>query len=150
MITIPGGKRVMNHFRKISHQSLAGFLMIWMSGFIFLFCCEMAAAGTLEGEFCPLSKAQSHCDKSVSDNDAQVISNQSDGLSPDCCAFLPVFFDKTRKIEKAQQAAPVSSKLIVDRPHFTIVSDNRAISANYRAATLPQNNLHIRNCILRI
>jgi len=109
MITIPGGKRVMNHFRKISHQSLAGFLMIWMSGFIFLFCCEMAAAGTLEGEFCPLSKAQSHCDKSVSDSDAHVISNQFDGLSGDCCAFLPVFSikrERSRKLNRPRRFLP--------------------------------------------
>jgi len=124
--------------------------MIWLTGVVFLFCCEMAAAEPLAGEFCPLSKAQSHCDKSASDNDADVISDRSDGLSTDCCAFLPVVFDKTRKIEKAQQTAPITSKLIVDRPRFTIVTDSREFSPNYRAALLPQNNLYIRNCIFRI
>lgn len=139
----------MKHFRKISHKSLAGFLMIWLSGIVFLFCCEMAAAQSLESEFCPLSKTQSHCDKAA-DNNLNTLSDQPAGSSTGCCAFLPAVFDKTRKIEKAQQPVMADYKLFVNRPRFILANDNREIPANYRATVLSQNNLHIRNCILRI
>ena len=140
----------MKHFRKISHRSLAGFLMIWLSGAVFLFCCEMAAAERLEEEFCPLSKAHSHCDKNAAVTDSNAFSGRSADFSFDCCAFLPIVFEKTRTIEKVPQAAPITPKLKIERHYLSNLDTPFEISSNYHSTVLPRNDLFLRNCYFRL
>jgi hypothetical protein len=88
-------------YRNILHRSLAGFMAFWLSGVVFLFCCpEMATAA--EPDSCPLMKMSSHCDKASQ----QTASDSFEGVRPacfECCAFLPIVFDKSRKIDIVQK-----------------------------------------------
>ena len=83
----------------------------WLSGIIFLFCCEKIRAQG-EKEFCPLQKLSEHCDRSINKEADLVGPVAADRI--DCCAFLPLLFNKSRKLETAQTVpAPTAVKVIV-------------------------------------
>ncbi len=130
-------------------KTIAAFMVFWLSGVLFLFCC-----GTMQAqnkEFCPLAaKGQSHCDKAKGTSAAPVVSKQTGDQNLDCCGFLPAVFDKTRKIEKTEQTAPPVAKIKVDAPRFLPVENNFEAATNYRAAILNQNKIFIKNCVFRI
>ena len=96
---------------------MAGFMAVWLSGFVFLFCCQEMKAVAAD-ESCPLVKAGSHCDKAqqTSTNDA------IEALRPacfDCCGFLPIVFDKSRKVDTVQkQIATPADNLAVAKFEF--------------------------------
>ena len=128
---------------------LAAFMVFWLSGVLFFFCCGTMKAQT--AEFCPLAaKGQSHCDKAKKTSGAPVVSKQTGDSNLDCCGFLPAVFDKTRKIEKTQQAAPPVAKIKVDSPGFLLVENDFEAATNYRAAIFKQNKIFIKNCVFRI
>lgn len=123
-------------------------MVIWLSGFLFLFCCDMPDMQAKE--FCPLEKAKSHCDKAKAENDSPLVSKGSVDHSLDCCGFMPAVFDKTRKIEKGQQLTQPVDKVKVDLPKFVFIKNDFAASANYRRQEFSQNKIFIKNCIFRI
>jgi hypothetical protein len=88
--------------RNILQRSLAGFMAVWLSGVVFLFCCpEMKAAAA--ADFCPMMQMSSHCDHAAKQEPAN---DSVEGVRPacfECCAFLPVVFDKSRKIDVVQK-----------------------------------------------
>jgi hypothetical protein len=136
--------------KKHTTKTIAAFMVFWLSGVLFLFCCGTMQAQ--DAEFCPLAaKGQSHCDKAAKKDDRKPsVSKQTDNLNFDCCGFLPAVFDKTRKIEKTQQTAPPVAKIKVDSPRFSLVENDFQAAANYRAAVLNQNKIFIKNCVFRI
>jgi len=140
----------MMHFRKVSQISLAGFLMIWLSGVVFLFCCTAINAQAADAEFCPLSKSASHCDKSEPADDSTAFSGKSEKNASECCAFLPVVFDKARKIEKAQQAIIIAQRVVIERLYKTNYNLQRENSVNYRSIQFPRSDTFLKNCIFRI
>jgi hypothetical protein len=137
---------------KSATKPIAAFMVFWLSGVLFLFCCGTMQAQARGAEFCPLAaKGQSHCNKAKSGNaDLPNFSKQSDNLNFDCCGFLPAVFDKTRKIEKNQQIALPVAKVKVDSPKLFLVKHDFETVANYRPLVLNQNKIFIKNCIFRI
>ena len=127
---------------------ISSLLVVWLSGFVFLFCC-----GTMEvqakGEFCPLAKAKSHCDKAKND-DSAILLEQSGNETFDCCGFLPAVFDKTRKVEKNQQPANIINRVKVDRPQFFLVKSEYETHGIYHPPFLNQEKTFIVNCVFRI
>jgi hypothetical protein len=101
--------------KKTAHKAIAGFMALWLSGIIFLLCCEKLNAKQAEAEFCPLAKMSGHCDKTESG--APVIEAVADA-SVECCAFLPVVFDKARKIEQTQTHAAITPTPAATKFHF--------------------------------
>ena len=104
--------------RHILRNSLAGFMAVWLSGVLFLFCCpEMKAA--VEADSCPLMKMSSHCDHAAKQETAN---DSVEGVKPacfECCAFLPVVFDKSRKIDVVQkQIMAPAEELVVKKFEF--------------------------------
>ena len=136
--------------KKHTTKTIAAFMVFWLSGVLFLFCCGTMQAQ--DAEFCPLAaKGQSHCDKAAKKTSgAPVFSKQTGNLNFDCCGFLPAVFDKTRKIEKTQQTAPPVAKVKVDSPRFLLVKNAFQVARNYRAAVFKQNKIFIKNCVFRI
>ena len=110
----------------------------------------MPKAQAAEGEFCPLNKGQNHCNKAKSNNDSPTISKQSNNQKFDCCGFLPVVFDKARKIEKIQKAAQAASIIKVDLPRFSFVGNDFEIPEIYHSPVLHQDKIFIKNCVFRI
>jgi hypothetical protein len=90
---------------KLAHKGLAGFLALWISGIIFLLCCEITKAQAASMDNCPLSRMRSHCDKTKKNLASRILSNQRDTREIDCCGFIPAVFDKARKIQKIEQVA---------------------------------------------
>jgi hypothetical protein len=139
----------MKHFGKLSHKSLAGFLMIWLSGVVFLLCCAEMSGKTADKEFCPLEKMSAHCDR-AENKDSQVVTNQTDEQGVDCCAFLPVFFDKTRTIETSQPASTAAPATVVEKPSPILPQANFVPTISYRSTILLRNNTFLKNRTFRI
>lgn len=129
-------------------KTLAGFMVIWLSGFLFLFCCDMPEMQAKE--FCPLGKAKSHCDKAKAENASPLVSKETADHGLDCCGFMPAVFDKTRKVEKNRQPAQPVDKVKVDLPKFVFIKNDFGASAKYRPQEFSQNKIFIKNCIFRI
>ena len=137
--------------RQNPQKIISSLLIIWLSGFVFLFCC-----GTMEvqakGEFCPLAKAKSHCDKSEKSktDDSAILLKQSENEKYDCCGFLSAVFDKARKIESNSQTAIITDKVKVERPQFSLIANSFEIAGIYYAPSYSQGKIFIKNCVFRI
>ena len=128
---------------------LAGFLAVWLSGVAFLICCPTVAANPDEA-FCPLAKMGGHCNKAKNEGSPSLKSEYTNDCGLGGCAYLPIVFDKSRKVEKAKkQTAPVAVPV---RVNF--------VPQRARKASPPQtisfariafdNRILARHCILRI
>lgn len=97
-----------------ARRALAATMAVWLSGLVFLFCCEKLYAKTAPASKCPLERLSKHCDKTNKKDLVRVTSESSDRGCENCCVFLPAVFDKARKIESAQnqQAVPAKSPTI--------------------------------------
>jgi hypothetical protein len=133
---------------KPAKNVLAAFMILWLSGFLFLFCPQMPAMTAKE--FCPLAKGKSHCDKAKAENDSPLVSNETGTYSLDCCGFLPAVFDKTRKLEKSRQIEKIVDKIKIDLPKFFSAENDFAVSINYHPRVSRQSKIFIQNCVFRI
>ena len=125
-------------------------MSVWLSGIVFLFCCETMNAATSEADSCPLAKMSAHCDKTEKANTASVLvaGTQSDRV--DCCGFLPAVFDKNRKLERDQKLSAPTPQLIAVQfdPPKTFDCTPR-LAAVYSHVSY-QKDLSIKNCVFRI
>jgi len=130
--------------------SLAGFMSVWLSGVVFLLCCEKMSAAMSEADSCPLAKMSAHCDKTEKTNAASVLvaGTQSDRV--DCCGFLPAVFDKNRKLERDQkQSAPTPQVVAVQFDPPKIFDYTPRLAAIYLRVSY-QKDLSLKNCVFRI
>lgn len=102
-------------------KSVAGFMALWLSGAVFLFCCYANSAATHLTEFCPMQTASHHCDGRMQQNDASTAVSRLQGVCFDCCGYLPAVFDKARKVDQsapvtAPERVAVTPRLITPRP----------------------------------
>jgi len=134
--------------RQNPQKFVSSLLIVWLSGFVLLFCCGMMEVQA-KTEFCPLAKAKSHCDKSKTDDSATSL-NLSENETFDCCGFLPAVFDKARKIEKDPQTANIADKVKVERLRFSPVANSFEIAGIYRSPIYDREKIFIRNCVFRI
>ncbi len=142
---------LMATFRKILHRSLAGFMAAWLSGIVFLFCCpDMKAA--VEADSCPLMKmSSSHCDKAATQKNTN---DAIEGIKPacfDCCAFLPVVFDKSRKIDVVQkQIVTPSEKVVASKFDFPVISAASFFAAAFKQRVPDRRGTYLVNGVFRI
>ncbi|MGH9819290.1 MAG: hypothetical protein ACRD43_03900 [Pyrinomonadaceae bacterium] len=130
--------------------SFAGFLAVWLSGVVFLFCCEKINARTSESDFCPLAGMSDDCPMAKPQNaNAAVIETTEDECN-ECCDFLPVVFDKSRKVDQNQKALAAPSNIVVVQ--FTpqsVIHTTIENGARYtRVAS--SNKIFVINCVFRI
>lgn len=129
---------------KLIRKPLAAFMSIWLSGLVFLLCCTTLNAKA--PAHCPLEKS-GHCKKGAS---APQFSEASHG-SMDCCSFLPVLFDKARKVETSERAAtPAIAEAIVPARRIFVFSTARIEPIVFRDVGKPPAKLFIRNRVFRI
>jgi hypothetical protein len=142
----------MKQFRKKSRKVLAGFLTVWLSGVALLLFCNMPAMGA-DGSSCPLAKASKashgHCDRTKNSKDAQLVSNRTPQAF-DCCAFIPGFFDKSRKVERDVQSDQPTEK--VSRLGFTFASVVKVLhrESAYTSFRPIHDRIFIQNHVFRI
>jgi hypothetical protein len=140
----------MASMRNILQRSTAGFMAVWLSGAVFLLCCpEMKAAAPADS--CPLAKMSSHCDHAAK----QETGNDSvEGVRPacfECCAFLPIVFDKSRKIDVVQkQIVAPSQELVVKRFEFPLVSVKRLPPVIVQRNVPDRHGTYLVNGVFRI
>jgi hypothetical protein len=131
-------------------QIISGSLIIWLSGIVFLFCCEMPKAQASNAESCPLAK-KNHCSKQ---SDVETISGfasfQPERQTIDCCRFLPLVFDKARKIEKIQKAETAQTVVKVFQPAFSTANHSFPAPRNIHSVVINRENTHLKNCVFRI
>jgi len=134
--------------RSVIHRSFTAFLAVWLSGVVLLFCCGQLNARASEGDHCPLAKMAGHCSKAEQQTAAPVAVEGS----PECfdCAFLPVLFDKARKLESPQKhfAAPVVAATLVEPP--IRVAAIAPVPSIYETRLADSRRIFIRNRVLRI
>jgi hypothetical protein len=131
-----------------TQEIISSLLVVWLSGFVFLFCC-----GTTEIEakdnFCPLSKAKKHCDKSETGSSSDSL-RQASNEDFDCCGFLPAVFDKARKIEKNPATANLSGEIKIESVKFSSVKIENAVAEIYQPPIFYKEKTFIKNCVLLI
>ena len=132
------------------HRTLTGFMALWLSGVVFLLCCDTANGNAMSPEFCPLAKTSSHCDKgTIADSTSPSVADLEQN-SLECCTILATVFDKTRKIERAQSQAVTDPKL------FALRFISPAVAGHNQPHSLPasrvsdKHHLFIQNCVFRI
>src|SRR5258708_34175015 len=115
------------HFKRlktITHKTLAGFMVLWLSGFVFLLSCHVQ--NTVAA--CPLMKLGAHCDKAQKDKDSEKIEKQSNDQGTDCCAFIPTLFDKTRTRDGNHQIAVLAPTTAVVKPRLVTIRKHFALA----------------------
>src|SRR5829696_4216429 len=109
-----GGMYPLQITRSRSSRAVAAFMSIWLSGAFFLFLC--AGPSSAATEHCPLARSSSHCDHGGR-GAAPSSFDRAKSDSVDCCAFIPVLFDKVRTGENGNNAsAAVTLKTVTSRP----------------------------------
>ncbi len=136
--------------RPYTKKIVAASLVFWMSGILFLFCCESSKIQATEAESCPLAKIN-HCSKQTAcENNLESVSVQLEQQALDCCRFLPFIFNKTVKIEKAQKVETAVASVKVSQPAFSIVNRVFPAQRNFRSVIINRENTHLKNCVFRI
>lgn len=125
-------------------------MAVWLSGVVFLLCCQTMNAKAMAAESCPLAKMSDHCDKAKKANQNVSAIELTRETSVDCCGFLHAVFDKARKIEQSQKQLAISAKVLPFR--FTpprAANTTRTLTASY-SRVLDRHGTFVRNCVFRI
>jgi hypothetical protein len=140
-----------NFLQQNTKRVVAGMLAVWLSGVVFLFCCEMPNAQAAEAESCPLKKT-SHCDKKTNDKIvSQNASLETGNETVNCCPFMmSQVFDKARKLETNGQSAEVAVVSKVSPPKFSLLKTNSQSIIFYQSVLRNRGSTYLRNCVFRI
>lgn len=136
--------------RTVTQKTLAGFMAIWLSGFVFLFCCDDISARITDAGSHQPDKMSAHCHADGDQTSHSVRKQTSEHEEFDCCGFIPMLLDKTRKVESNEQIVAVSPAVVVEKP---ILIPRQSVSASvisYRSAVLFRNDTYLKNRTFRI
>ncbi len=87
---------------KVAYKTLSGFMAIWLSGIVFLLCCEMPGDDA-ENARTQMDSMSEHCRRAMSKKNPGHAIELPDYDTFDCCGFLPGIFDKNRKLSRIDQ-----------------------------------------------
>jgi hypothetical protein len=139
-----------NLSRQIMKQTMSGLLVFWLSGLMFLFCCDMPNVQAAETDSCPLAKAN-ECNKEKSkENLSQFASFQRERQALDCCRMMPSIFDKARKVEKNPQTSEIASTFKISLPTFSIAVSSLDAPELYHPPVLNRGGTYLKNRVFRI
>ena len=101
----------------------------------------------MKAEFCPLEKMIGRCNRTK--NVDFPIVEASTTHEMECCGFLPVVFDKARKIEAGQSPAAPVAKVVVEPIRLV------PVLATYEPARVfsrieSRQGTYLQNCNFRI
>jgi hypothetical protein len=139
--------------KTFAHKSLAGFMAIWLSGFVFLLCCVSTYGGPIDEASGSMASMSEHCKKAMAAKSATSsddVFELSGAESFECCGFLPAVLDKNRKIDRPDQPEIVSSQQInVSFDTASVVARTRTV-ANLRPYVPDRQYTYIKNQVFRI
>ena len=133
----------------ILRKTVAGFMALWLSGVVFVFCCYANSAVAHKPEFCPMHTASHHCDGMMPQNDGSSNVGRVEGVCFDCCGYLPAVFDKARKVD---QAPPVTApERVALKPRLITPRPTRApLAPAYRTRLPDKSRTFISTQVFRI
>ena len=139
----------MQQTKHIIRKTVAGFMGLWLSGFVFVFCCYANSAVTMMTESCPMHMASQHCDGVMGQNDTSDTVDRIEAVCFDCCGYLPAVFDKARKVDRtapvtAPERVAVVARLITPRPI------RAPLAPAYRARLADKSRTFISTQVFRI
>ena len=140
---------------KFGRRFAAGFLSVWLSGVVLLLCCADMNAGVAEAKIAEAAHMSAHCDKmgkteTELNPDSESVSRHEGELDNDCCAFLPMLFDKKRVVEGKWQIAAATQVAVVEMPRPTVELQNFAAVQFYRPHPLSRDGTYLKNRTFRI
>ena len=132
------------------HKTFTAFMAIWLSGVVFVGWCGAMNFGSSDRVSCPLAKVSNHCDKQAGKTGSHTVVKLSENRYFDCCGFIPLVFDKARKVDSRQaETGPAAETLNVrfEIPPYTGVGE----TTRPRYKPPPKyRKLFITNRVLRI
>ncbi len=134
--------------RKYLQKTLTAFMVVWLSGAVFLVLCH---AKPMEmADSCPLIKMGAHCDKADKQQTSESVEQPSTDQSIDCCAFIPTFFDKTRSSNTGSVVAVVPATIAPNyRPNIKTVRTPQPF-VRISTLVLQKNDTFLKNRTFRI
>jgi hypothetical protein len=140
-----------NFLQRSAKKVLAGTMIFWLSGLLFLFCCEMPThAQAAETDSCPLAKIN-HCDKKTAGKNSLPSASLQAETNAFACCILPNIFDKARKIENVQPIADAAAPAItISKPKFLLAKIEFEFPATYQSPVLSRNETYLKNRVFRI
>lgn len=127
---------------------LAAALIIWLSGVVVLFCCEMPAnAAADQIESCPLAK-KGKCTKTSAADEREFFGQIPPAL--DCCDFPARIFDKARKLETAPEPFLETTAIKIAAPQRFIVRETFKFPAPHQSFIRNRGGTYLQNRVFRI
>jgi hypothetical protein len=139
--------------KTFARKTLAGFMALWLSGFVFLFCAIAMYGEPVSAESASMDGMSGHCKKAMatrSANKTGVVVERVTGHNVDCCAFLPGVFDKNRKLERAEKTKIVSAQPTTVRFDVAPVVSQRPIIVQFTPHIPDRRYTFIKNRVFRI
>jgi len=136
--------------KNTARKTLTGFMAVWLSGVVFLICCESMNVRAMDTEFCPLAAKSSHCDKALGEETSPNVAELSATDNIECCAFLPFLFDNDRKLERVEQPASASQPALPVRFNIRSIGFERVTFAVFTPHLADRQETYIRNRVFRI
>lgn len=135
--------------RHTFRKTVAGFMALWLSGFVFVFCCYANSTVKMMTESRPMHTASHHCDGMMRQNDESRTVGRVEGICFDCCGYLPAVFDKARKVD--QHASVTAPERVAVTPRLVTPRPLRAAPATaYRARLADKSRTFISTQVFRI
>jgi hypothetical protein len=128
---------------------VAGFMAVWLSGFVFLFCCNTAEAAGNTVEFCPMAAMSHHCDKARTQDNGSDAIGAAEELCVNC-SLLPVIFDKARKVEAPQKQIVAPAEIAVVRSPVFRIATSSPQSARFVPRLLDKSRIFVSIQVFRI
>ena len=138
------------HFNKIVHKALTGFMAVWLSGVVFLLCCQTMNAKAMAADSCPLAKKSEHCNKAKKADQKSPVFEFKGESRVECCSFLQAVFDKARKIEQGQEQVAITPKVSPVRFAPPTPASILPTFTTLHSHVQDRHGTFKRNCVFRI
>ena len=141
---------------KFGRRFAAGFMSVWLSGVVLLLCCADMDAGPAVVEIGDAAHMSAHCEKmmgkteSESNPDSESVSRHEGELDNDCCAFLPMLFDKKRTVEGKWQFVAITPAAVAEKPSRSVDTYTFAPIYSYRPRPISRDGTYLKNRTFRI
>lgn len=139
--------------KTFARKTLAGFMALWLSGFVFLFCAIAMYGEPVNAESASMDGMSEHCKKAMaarSANNASDVVERAAGDNVDCCGFLPAAFDRNRKLERSEKAQVVSTQPTAVRFDAAPVVNQRPTFVRFTPHIPDRQYTFIKNRVFRI
>lgn len=133
---------------------LAGTMAVWLSGFVFLFCCVAMFGEPMDSASGHSDAMSEHCEKAKAARSAETsdpVFESADADSFDCCVFFATaVFDKDRRVDRFDRAALVPERRAAIRFEPVIVPERPSRLAERRPYKPDRQDTFLRNRVFLI